>query len=786
MSQQASPGITFMLQYTEANSGYVDYTNRSEAVSINNELALTKDQKTFEDITEKQLASIQEMVPEQNLNFKEYIDYMNRSYATEKQNDDVTAIFNQDSNYLQREKVTELKQNLEQAYENKSLLWQGVISFDNSFLESQGLYDKATGQVDQQAIKNVIRDAMPKMIEKEGLSESAFWWGNIHLNTDNIHVHIGLSEINSDREKIFYAARGRMEYKGNFSQKSIQKFKSEIYNGLINEETRSIMLRQEQILSNLKTDLLKNVLGQNQAISSAEKNFLEQAFNHLPNHRVSYKSNAKDFAVSKFFINKYIDSYLSNEGKSEFDNYLSETISFLKTYDAAYTGENGQKFDKLRYINGKAKHTEELSQGYDLDELLNKRVNELKERLGNKILSKFKEEGPHFQTSHLEKNLDQFSAKNQERILSQCPDATIIKDASGWQKLGFKVSNAISPILISKPEYPSYDKYGNGIGEASYTLKPFYDISQVYSDITNKRLNLKDLSILSTNELSQLVDAAKSKENPNQKERQELGTYRFALKLRGIEEESAVLLVTSQLLDSVHPNEGDKAFLSVKREEVAERLKLTELQLKPNYQLSQEELTQKKNLSEKYSNCIQHPIHKSDDISIQKPIKQLEKEIKSLEGLHDESILTFVKGFEISKSSYIEELRNQITIFQLKNTIYHNNQSIEKSTNDEPKQLLKQQNATHFKELKELYSKLNPLDIESQNQIAKTVSKQLSHNREQKQTLQSEKVPFKPTNDFMKGLSSVLRGAGRNNKKALEARIRSDERVEKEERSLGL
>lgn len=69
---------------------------------------------------------------------------------------------------------------------NNSLLWQGVISFDNSFLESQGLYDKATGQVDQQAIKNVIRDAMPKMIEKEGLSESAFWWGNIHLNTDKI------------------------------------------------------------------------------------------------------------------------------------------------------------------------------------------------------------------------------------------------------------------------------------------------------------------------------------------------------------------------------------------------------------------------------------------------------------------------------------------------------------------------------------------------------------------------------------------------------------------------
>lgn len=786
MSEQTSPGITFMLQYTEANSGYVDYTNRSEAVSINNELALTKDQKTFEDITEEQLVSIQETVPEQKLNFKEYIDYMNRSYATEKQNEDVTAIFNQESNYLQRGKISELKQNLEEAYKNNSLLWQGVISFDNSFLESQGLYDKATGQVDQQAIKNVIRDAMPKMIEKEGLSESAFWWGNIHLNTDNIHVHIGLSEIKSDREKIFYAPRGRMEYKGNFSQKSIQKFKSEIYNGLINEETRSIILRQEQILSNIKTDLLNNVLDHSQTITSAEKNFLEQAFNHLPNHRVSYKSNAKDFAVSKFFINRYIDSYLMNEGKAEFDNYLSETVTFLKTYDAAYSGIKGQKFDKLRYVNGQAIRSEESSQGYDLDKLLNKRINELRERLGNKILSKFKEEGPHFQSIQLKKNLDQFSFKNQEKILSQCPDASVIKDASGWQKLGFKVSKDIKPILISKPVYESYDKYGNGIGEVSYTLKPFYDISQVYNDIANKQLNLKDLSILSTNELRQLVDAAKKKENPNQKERQELGTYRFALKLRGIEDERAMLLVTSQLLNSVQPIDSDKAFLTVKKEEVTERLKLTELQLKPNYQLTQVELNEKKELSEKYVNCVQYPIKKSDDISVQKPINQLLKEMKSLESLKDETILTYVKGFEVSKSNYIEELRNKITILKLKNTIYHNNHIIEQSPNNQSGELLKQQNAIHFKELKDLYKKLNPPDKENQNQISQSVFKQLSQNRQQKQILQTEKVPFNPSKDFMKGLSSVLRSAGRSNKKALEERIRSDERAEREERGLGL
>ena len=187
MNVSSSPSITFMLQYTEANSGFVDYTNRDEAVEVDNELNLETHRQNIESLTEDELQKIQAEVPETKLNFQEYIDYMNRSYATENQNEEMTAIFTKEANYLQRSKVTELKSKLEQAYQNGSLLWQGVISFDNDFLAKEGLYDLETGKVDQQAIKSVIREALPRLIEKEGLSDSSFWWANIHLNTDNIH-----------------------------------------------------------------------------------------------------------------------------------------------------------------------------------------------------------------------------------------------------------------------------------------------------------------------------------------------------------------------------------------------------------------------------------------------------------------------------------------------------------------------------------------------------------------------------------------------------------------------
>lgn len=227
MNVSSSPSITFMLQYTEANSGFVDYTNRDEAVEVNNELNLETHRQNIESLTEDELQKIQAEVPETKLNFQEYIDYMNRSYATENQNEEMTAIFTKEANYLQRSKVTELKSKLEQAYQNGSLLWQGVISFDNDFLAKEGLYDLETGKVDQQAIKSVIREALPRLIEKEGLSDSSFWWANIHLNTDNIHVHFGLSEVESARKKFFYRPRGRMEYRGNFSQKTIERLNYE-------------------------------------------------------------------------------------------------------------------------------------------------------------------------------------------------------------------------------------------------------------------------------------------------------------------------------------------------------------------------------------------------------------------------------------------------------------------------------------------------------------------------------------------------------------------------------
>lgn len=781
MSEITSPNITFMLQYTEANAQYVDYTNRDEAVELENDLFLENHKQVIEDLTEEQIKEIKKAVPEQNLNFKEYIDYMNRSYATEQQNQEWTAVFNQDANYLQTKRVDQLKRNLEEAYQNGSLLWQGVISFDNEFLAQEGLYDKATGHVDQQAIKNVIREAMPKVIQKEGLSDSAFWWGNIHLNTDNIHVHIGLSEINSNREKIFYRPRGRMEYRGNFSQKTIKQLKSDVFHGLINEQTRNMIVRKEQVLANLKSDLLTNVFKNNQVTLSAEKNFLEQAYNHLPFEKQwRYGSNAKDFAVSKFFINKYLDSYFENEGKEDYQKFLTETREFLKMYEGVYSAEKNQTYEKLRYVNGKAVRSQGQSKGYEIEKLIQRREHELRERLGDQILQKFKQEVPRIANVEPKNNIEDFSKGNQERIRQQCPDATFVHLADVWEKMGYLVPKEAIPIIILKPEVNR-----NKAGKPTFVPTKAYDISQVQEDVLNKRMNLKQLSLLSSDELKELVDAAKNKANRTEKERQELGTFRYALKLSLLKEQQATLLIQKRLLEQMKPLKNDQAFVTLKKIETEERLKHIEFQLTPNFKLKKGELAEKEKLSQKFEDSVQFSISKASAEKIQVPINRLNAEIRAVSSLEDKSILSLLKGQEMTKEGYIDELKTHVTIFQVKHSIYNNNQIIAKSKDDGQIKNLKRENAIHFSDLKKLYRKLLPeSESEKQSKIAQAVSRSMQEKQQIRQSsLQQSQAPLKISKDFMRGLTLALKNAEKGNMRAFMEKVRADERAEREEQA---
>ena len=155
---------------------------------------------------------------------------------------------------------------------------------------------------------------------------------------------------------------------------------------------------------------------------------MEQAYNHLPlNKKWRYGSNARDFAVSKFFLDKYLDSYLQNAGREVYQDFLEETKQFLQTYQGAYSTEKNQVYEKIRKVDGKTIRTLAQSKGYDIDQVLSRRVLELRERLANRILYSFKEDVPQIPDVQLEKNLRTFSGLNQTKILEQLPTASVVR-----------------------------------------------------------------------------------------------------------------------------------------------------------------------------------------------------------------------------------------------------------------------------------------------------------------------------------------------------------------------
>lgn len=406
MSQHKSPSVTFMIQFSRPYN-HIDYTNREEAVDIDNELSLDQGEQQVEQLanglqyddgmTRQRLDSISAEVPEENLSFRKYIDYMNRNYATKEYGEDgLTAVFNETSNHLKKSEVQEYKTKLDQAYDNHSLMWKGVVSFDTEFLAQQGLFDKETKKVDQQGIKGVIRDAMPELLKQEGMSGSAFWWGNIHLNTNHTHVHIGISEVNSSRPIVKDKLSGAEEYRGYFSKKTIKSFKSDVYNGLLNEHTKARKLRKEQVIANIKSDLVEEIKPDKNVSTEVQQFYLSQMYNHLPKDRKwRYGSNAKDFSVAKIYLDKYLDSYLENDGEEEFDRFKEETSSFLSMYETAYTSNsNKHEYEEVKNINGKKFKSQRQTTDYHKDQLMERRINDLRERLGNKVLKYVKENPP--------------------------------------------------------------------------------------------------------------------------------------------------------------------------------------------------------------------------------------------------------------------------------------------------------------------------------------------------------------------------------------------------------
>ena len=268
--------------------------------------------------------------------YEQYNEYMGNPEKS-------SGLFTADKDSLTYAEKKELKSIFEMAQNNESLMWQTVISFDNRWLEKNGLYDPEKKVLDEQKVKETVRKAINRLMESEGM-DHAVWSAGIHYNTDNIHVHVATVEPYPMREKMLY--EGNLEVRGKFKQSNLNKCKSVIVNEIA--QTKEINFRINQIIRKDIVDYLKEYelaadpvmkekfLGLCEEISSIPKNMM----NYNNRAMAPYRSRLDE--ISRLFLDQYCP-----EKYQELTEILDRQS---KLYEEAYGGQkfNYYKEDKLQ------------------------------------------------------------------------------------------------------------------------------------------------------------------------------------------------------------------------------------------------------------------------------------------------------------------------------------------------------------------------------------------------------------------------------------------------------
>ena len=449
--------------------------------------------------------------------FQEYIDYMDREEA--QRNNAITTynLFNEymgnpykstglftaekDSLTLQEKK--HLKKVFSIAQTNQSLMWQTVISFDNNWLQKNGIYDMKTKMLDERKLKAVTRKAINELLKNEGLDQ-AVWSASIHYNTDNIHVHIATVEPYPMRKKMMY--QGKEEVRGKFKLSNINHCKSVVINEIV--QTREMNLRintiiRKDIVGKLKEEELTKD-------SEIKSKFLELCQNlpEIPKNRMNYgnKEMRQYRAVLDEISEKFLKVY-SSEKYYELREILDRQ-SLL--YTEAYGGDQGGNYKKNKLQELKEKMGNAvLKQAKDYIECMNNKVDV--PNFGTK--EKTNEERP-IDLTQLEEIENVFIINEQEQLIEEIESVEQVDEAQEIEEKEYDLKLSVKPqINISETLQKELDSAKAYFGEESSENIMLKDKSEEFpEDLMKCYIDSKEIKYLLKQALGVKVDTEKQKE----------------------------------------------------------------------------------------------------------------------------------------------------------------------------------------------------------------------------------------------------------------------------------
>ena len=375
---RAVPAIVMVCEFEKNNfkdyGGYIDYIDREET---HNELDL------------------------KSSNYAEYLEYMDSKNRKKEKDKTTVKLFTEDKDILSDEDKEKLKNVYRIAQERGSYLWKDVFSFDNKWLEENKYYNSESKQLNEGKIREAIREAMSFRIEKENLNE-AVWTADIHYNTDNIHIHTSLVELEPSKKK------------GKLKPQTLGKMKSAFVNSLVdrNEEHDKINELMREKIVNRKKDI--NTF-RDKEMKKQFINIIKLLPEDLSQWQYAYNSidEARPLIdnLSKYYINNYckeefneldklldieVDEYkrLYGEGregkeKGKYKDYKTNELDYLyKRMGNAFLTEmrsyaKEQRKD-LKLIGGRGEGNKDFK-SFNKINITRKQINDVKRGFSNEV-----------------------------------------------------------------------------------------------------------------------------------------------------------------------------------------------------------------------------------------------------------------------------------------------------------------------------------------------------------------------------------------------------------------
>ena len=304
--------------------------------------------------------------------FESYVDYLDRDEAVRKQHfnefslyndymdnpEKMGALFTAQQDSLSKEQKQKIKELFKKAFDNNSIIWQTVISFDNRYLAKMGVYDPVTKTLDENKMRECTRAMMKTMLDQEDMSMSGLWSASVHYNTDNIHIHVATVEPNPTRKK--RNINGKLRPQGTISPKTRQAMKSKVVNTILQAD-REMM---DEIVRN------KIIRGKNSVWSFEHPDLARRfvkLYRKLPADRRKWFYNMEAMKPFRNEIDDMIRVFVRIYYQKEFAEYQRLLVQEQETFKEAY-GENSKA-----------------------DDYAKNKMNDFYQRMGNAILKEMRE-----------------------------------------------------------------------------------------------------------------------------------------------------------------------------------------------------------------------------------------------------------------------------------------------------------------------------------------------------------------------------------------------------------